>query len=147
MATRLENGEAYNPELISTVCEDILSKIKVAGNCILYDEHGCIDNSFIADLPQKIEKLGDNTGLEMWHNEVRLSDYSGFSIRCIIPFVEMFKQRLNTIHPRTYCFIVYVTDVQTIDFRFHVYRKDEGMWLVGDIEEENNPLLYDLDVE
>lgn len=145
MTTLLEKANQHNKDLISAVCESILSKIKVVGNCVLYDEEDVIDDKYIASLPQKIEKQGDKTGLEMWHNEIRLSALEDFSIGCILPFIDMFKERLNAIHPRTYCFIIYVSPEQAIDFRFHVFRKDEGMWINSDIEADANPLLYDLE--
>lgn len=141
----LEKSVPANKELISKVCESILSKIKVVGNCVLYDEEDVIDDKYIASLPQKIEKQGDRTGLEMWHNEICLSAFEGFSLSCILPFIEQFKQRLNAVYPRPYCLIVYITNTQDIYFRFHVYRKDEGMWINSDIEADANPLLYDLE--
>lgn len=145
MATLLEKANQHNKDLISAVCESILSKIKVVGNCVLYDEEDVIDDKYIASLPQKIEKQGDKTGLEMWHNEICLSAFEGFSFSCILPFIEQFKQRLNAVYPRPYCLIVYITNTQDIYFRFHVYRKDEGMWINSDIEADANPLLYDLE--
>lgn len=145
MAMLLEKSVPANKELISAVCESILSKIKVVGNCVLYDEEDVIDDKYIASLPQKIEKQGDKTGLEMWHNEICLSAFEGFSLSCILPFIEQFKQRLNAVYPRPYCLIVYITNTQDIYFRFHVYRKDEGMWINSDIEADANPLLYDLE--
>lgn len=141
----LEKSVPANKELISKVCESILSKIKVVGNCVLYDEEDVIDDKYIASLPQKIEKQGDRTGLEMWHNEICLSAFEGFSLSCILPFIEQFKQRLNAVYPRPYCLIVYITYTQDIYFRFHVFRKDEGMWINSDIEADANPLLYDLE--
>lgn len=141
----LEKSVPANKELISKVCESILSKIKVVGNCVLYDEEDVIDEKYIASLPQKIEKQGDRTGLEMWHNEICLSAFEGFSLSCILPFIEQFKQRLNAVYPRPYCLIVYITNTQDIYFRFHVFRKDEGMWINSDIEADANPLLYDLE--
>ena len=145
MAMLLEKSVPANKELISKVCESILSKIKVVGNCVLYDEEDVIDDKYIASLPQKIEKQGDRTGLEMWHNEICLSAFEGFSLSCILPFIEQFKQRLNAVYPRPYCLIVYITNTQDIYFRFHVYRKEEGMWINSDIEADANPLLYDLE--
>lgn len=145
MAMLLEKSVPANKELISKVCESILSKIKVVGNCVLYDEEDVIDDKYIASLPQKIEKQGDRTGLEMWHNEICLSAFEGFSLSCILPFIEQFKQRLNAVYPRPYCLIVYITYTQDIYFRFHVFRKDEGMWINSDIEADANPLLYDLE--
>lgn len=141
----LEKSVPANKELISKVCESILSKIKVVGNCVLYDEEDVIDDKYIASLPQKIEKQGDKTGLEMWHNEICLSAFEGFSLSCILPFIEQFKQCLNAVYPRPYCLIVYITNTQDIYFRFHVFRKDEGMWINSDIEADANPLLYDLE--
>ena len=145
MAMLLEKSVPANKELISKVCESILSKIKVVGNCVLYDEEDVIDDKYIASLPQKIEKQGDKTGLEMWHNEICLSAFEGFSLSCILPFIEQFKQCLNAVYPRPYCLIVYITNTQDIYFRFHVFRKDEGMWINSDIEADANPLLYDLE--
>ena len=81
----------------------------------------------------------------MWHNEICLSAFEGFSLSCILPFIEQFKQRLNAVYPRPYCLIVYITNTQDIYFRFHVFRKDEGMWINSDIEADANPLLYDLE--
>lgn len=145
METLLEKANQHNKELISKVCESILSKIKVAECCILYDANNDINTSFINNISEQIEKQGDRTGLEMWHNEICLSAFEGFSFSCILPFIEQFKQRLNAVYPRPYCLIVYITNTQDIYFRFHVYRKDEGMWINSDIEADANPLLYDLE--
>jgi SMI1/KNR4 family protein len=145
METLLEKANQHNKELISKVCESILSKIKVAECCILYDANNDINTSFINNISEQIEKQGDRTGLEMWHNEICLSAFEGFSLSCILPFIEQFKQRLNAVYPRPYCLIVYITNTQDIYFRFHVYRKDEGMWINSDIEADANPLLYDLE--
>ena len=145
MAMLLEKSVPANKELISKVCESILSKIKVAECCILYDANNDINTSFINNISEQIEKQGDRTGLEMWHNEICLSAFEGFSLSCILPFIEQFKQRLNAVYPRPYCLIVYITNTQDIYFRFHVYRKDEGMWINSDIEADANPLLYDLE--
>ena len=145
METLLEKANQHNKELISKVCESILSKIKVAECCILYDANNDINTSFINNISEQIEKQGDRTGLEMWHNEICLSAFEGFSLSCILPFIEQFKQRLNAVYPRPYCLIVYITNTQDIYFRFHVYRKEEGMWINSDIEADPNPLLYDLE--
>ena len=128
MAMLLEKSVPANKELISKVCESILSKIKVAECCILYDANNDINTSFINNVSEQIEKQGDRTGLEMWHNEICLSAFEGFSLSCILPFIEQ-----------------YITNTQDIYFRFHVYRKDEGMWINSDIEADANPLLYDLE--
>lgn len=141
----LEKSVPTNKELISKVCKSILSKIKVAECCILYDANNDINTSFINNIYEQIEKQGDRTGLEMWHNEICLSAFEGFSLSCILPFIEQFKQRLNAVYPRPYCLIVYITNTQDIYFRFHVFRKDEGMWINSDIEADANPLLYDLE--
>lgn len=145
MAMLLEKSIPANKELISKVCESILSKIKVAECCILYDANNDINTSFINNISEQIEKQGDRTGLEMWFNEICLSAFEGFSLSCILPFIEQFKQRLNAVYPRPYCLIVYITNTQDIYFRFHVFRKDEGMWINSDIEADANPLLYDLE--
>lgn len=145
MAMLLEKSVPVNKELISAVCESILSKIKVAECCILYDANNDINTSFINNISEQIEKQGDRTGLEMWHNEICLSAFEGFSLSCILPFIEQFKQCLNAVYPRPYCLIVYITNTQDIYFRFHVFRKDEGMWINIDIEADANPLLYDLE--
>ena len=145
METLLEKANQHNKELISKVCESILSKIKVAECCILYDANNDINTSFINNISEQIEKQGDRTGLEMWHNKICLSAFEGFSLSCILPFIEQFKQRLNAVYPRPYCLIVYITNTQDIYFRFHVFRKDEGMWINSDIEADANPLLYDLE--
>ena len=144
MAMLLEKSVPANKELISKVCESILSKIKMAECCILYDANNDINTSFINNISEQIEKQGDRTRLEMWYNEICLSAFEGFSLSCILPFIEQFKQRLNAVYPRPYCLIVYITNTQDIYFRFHVYRKDEGMWINSDIEADANPLLYDL---
>ena len=89
----LEKSVPANKELISKVCESILSKIKVAECCILYDANNDINTSFINNISEQIEKQGDRTGLEMWHNEICLSAFEGFSLSCILPFIEQFKQR------------------------------------------------------
>ena len=47
MAMLLEKSIPANKELISKVCESILSKIKMAECCILYDANNDINTSFI----------------------------------------------------------------------------------------------------
>ena len=71
MAILLEKSVPANKELISKVCESILSKNKKSQNVAFYTMQTTILTlRFINNISEQIEKQGDRTGLEMWHNEI-----------------------------------------------------------------------------
>ena len=146
MAMLLDTAKVYDDKVIEQVCYDILSKIKQVGDCIVYDECNALDSKTNSE-EEITKRYGDRTGFEIWYNEIRLSRYKNFNIGYILPFLDAIKHKMKTKYPRLYCYVIYVTETQDIDFRFHVYREEEGMWLDDNIEEETNPLLYDLDFE
>ena len=62
----------------------------------------------------------------------------------ILPFLNIIGKTLESKYSKQFCYIIYITNTQDIDFRFHIYRKEEGLWLDENIEQDPNPLLYEL---
>ena len=146
MAMLLDTVKEYDDTPVQQACCDVLGKVRQVGDCVVYDECGALDGKTVSE-EEITKRYGDRTGFEMWHNEIRLSRYERFNIGCVLPFLEAVKERMKALFPRQFCYIVYVTGTQDVDFRFHVYREEEGMWLDEDIEQVAEPLLYDLDPE
>ena len=142
MATLLCTAKSYDNGVLQRVCIDILSKIKQIYDCVIYDENEAVNN-MVTDR-DIIEKYGDKTAFEMWYNEIRLSSYNKFDEGYILPFLNIIGKTLESKYSKQFCYIIYITNTQDIDFRFHIYRKEEGLWLDEDIEQDLNPLLYEL---
>ena len=142
MVTLLCTAKSYDNGVLQRVCIDILSKIKQIYDCIIYDENEAVNN-MITDR-DITEKYGDKTAFEMWYNEIRLSSYSKFDEGYILPFLNIIGKTLASKYSKQFCYIIYITNTQDIDFRFHIYRKEEGLWLDENIEQDPNPLLYEL---
>jgi hypothetical protein len=130
-----------NIHAIDNLCNEILSKIQKANDCIIYDKQNIIKEHHF-DFNKQIKLLGDRTGLEMWYNEIRLD---GLKTSNILQFLKTMKEKLNNKYVNTeFCLIIYLSEDNDIDFRFHTYRKEEGLWLNENLEKYNGPIIYDL---
>ena len=131
---------------IECICQGIISKTKEINNCILYDSDNRLSKDTL-NFEILLESTKDFTGCEMWFNEICIS-LSELQIEFIPRFINKLKELFGVKFPnKKICFIVSFNDViESIVLRYHTYRKSEGLWLTGDLNEYDSPILYEIQV-
>ena len=135
-------------QLIEETCLSILSKIKRLEiyDCIIYDEHNRVEE---CNLDYNLfEAYGGLSGFEMWYNEILINLYFKYDKRSlgsvINHLLECFKTAIKNKYPdKQFCVVIYENS-DNLFLRFHVYRESEGLWIGENLEECENPTLYEV---
>lgn len=119
--------------------DEIISKTKRVGDCIIYDDEGISDSDINWE---KIFKLvGDFTGYEVACNEFRWEKGECDVTQCQKLAQDMLNMLQNKYKEKQFVVYVYIND-GNIDVRFHTYRATEGFWLMEDLNGYDNPILW-----
>ncbi|MGX7419698.1 hypothetical protein ACWOFR_12955 [Carnobacterium gallinarum] len=133
----LENGEKlFNKSIIS-----------IFDTYILKDSDEQISIEIAKNNFDRLIKMnGDKTGYESSNNEIRIIDYvektnMTASEQWLIGLVVM-NNLINKINfPEKFIFY-FSYDDELLTIRFHKFRKEEGLWFNGDIENCEFPIGY-----
>lgn len=121
------------------ILEDILKKTRKIKESIIYDEEK-IDESAI-DFKRVFKFVDDWTGYEISCNEIRIEKVM-LSTNQYVTFANTLGEMLKNKYKER-DFVVYIClNDDYIEIRFHVYRENEGLWLNGNLNMYNNPILY-----
>ena len=126
---------------IADYCTSIVSKTKCINDCILYDEFGDLEQKKI-NWDFVLKNHQDWTGYEVSRNEILISELL-FHEKYVFDFLSELKNQLKDKFPqRKFCIIMSYGD--RAHLRFHTFRVMEGLWLSPEVDEYEEPILYDL---
>lgn len=121
------------------ILAEIVSKTKKIKDCIIYDKDGTLEEEKI-NFKRIIQFVGDWTGYEVSCNELRFERESIPQSQFVVlasRLSDMLSQKFNKKK-----IVVYILLCDNeIELRFHVHRKDEGLWLDKDLNKYDMPIL------
>ncbi|WP_460263628.1 hypothetical protein [Clostridium sporogenes] len=119
---------------ISTILFPNLIKVH---DCIIVDIEKEVTEEDI-NFKEIISMYGDRTGYEASCNEIRINDYVDFyddynilSLSKVI--IQAWKYKLKTEYPGYKFLIILAYREGYATLRFHIFREDEGTWLLNDL--------------
>ena len=122
----LENADSLITPISDEVFSSIIGCIHSVGNTVIFDE----DDITESDVNwERIFRFTNNyTGYEIGCNEftIPIEKVENISIYLLaVNFLERLKNKFSNIE-----FVVYfIVKNQNLEFRFHVFREDEGFWI------------------
>ncbi len=136
---------SFNDKIdMKKLSDRICSNTKYVNDCILYNENESLS---IKNINWKwvIQINGDYTGYEVNCNEIILPDEI-FSVKNLLQFLDELKKHFKNKYPnKNICFIFSYADKGFL--RFHTYRAGEGLWLSSELDNYEDPVLYELDLQ
>lgn len=138
ISMELENSERlFNKGIVPIFDTSIL---------IDYDEQISIESAE-KNFDRLIKLNGDKTGYECSNNEIRLIDYIDnsdltVSEQWILGLTVMNNLIQKKNFPTEFIFYFSYDDNNLLTIRFHKFRKEEGLWFSGDIENYEFPIGY-----
>lgn len=118
--------------------EKICFNTEYINDCILYKKSRTTNINW----EWVIQINGDYTGYEVNCNEIILPDEI-FSINNLFQLLEELKKHFKNKYPdKSICFVFSYSDIGIL--RFHTYRKKEGLWLSSELDNYEEPVLYEL---
>lgn len=126
---------------LSNVCDEIMSKLTLLNDCVIYDERGEV-NKIKINTNQLYRENVDRTEYEVGCNEIELPNQV-FNAENIYPFLCKIKRALQLKFPkRKFCLIVVRRERGVL--RLHTYREEDGLWISTNLEGYEEPILYEV---
>ncbi len=139
IVTNQETSNNFPTLAVQNFCYNIISNTVLRDNFIVYSNEQELDK---IDLKLALQNFYDMTDLEMFYNEL-IIPLKLIKKSSIIAIMNTFKNELLRKYPNIkFCVIIYWDDKFVL--RFHRYRETEGIWLSENLEECNNPIMYDV---
>lgn len=123
-----------------TILNEIVNKTKIIKECIIYDKDGTLEEEKI-NFNRILQFFGDWTGYEASCNELRFERQKILPSQFLVlanDLSHMLSQKCNGKK-----IVVYISLYDDeIEVRFHIYRKEEQLWLDEDLNKYDLPILY-----
>lgn len=130
--------------MVSEKINDIIGKLKIKRNCLIYYTPTFdINNEEIFS-----RYVHNDVGFEASQNEINLNielDKENICKSEALYFFSLFNKCLKKKHNELmFCSIMSLDNVNNWVFRFHIYRGMDNMWIDKNIDNYQEPIMYEI---